>query len=164
MHSKYKIYNNKQPGNRNIKYSFSYFDSFLRHFMLLTWADPCVPDLLRRTGHKAGVFWSVFSTNKQWLLPRPQWGVCEAAGHTFLSPGWLHTWPCSGRRGSASQGLERLRVLAVPENVSNLVCFDFPWNHPFWVHFLLRISQHDFGKSPIINSPMWNTRKILPRS
>lgn len=44
-HKMRKIYS-KQPGKLHVKYSLSYLGLFLCHFMLMTWADACVPELL----------------------------------------------------------------------------------------------------------------------
>ena len=117
--------------------------------MSLTWVDPCVPELLRRTVHMAGVFWSVFPVNRQWWQPWLQWAGVMQLGARLRFLSWLTSLLTSSWKEGSSlhsqKGLRSQQFLRIPKiHFVSIFPDDITL---FRAHFLLRICQADLGKA-----------------
>lgn len=133
--------------------------SFYAHdlsWCLCSWvADPWV------TVHMPGVFWSVFSIDEQRRCPSCSgWGrVRQLRAHLHFLSLPASSWPIPGRRAAhlrtrRASGSQQFLKIPIIHFVSI-----FPDITVSRAQFLLRISQHDFGKGPVTYGPVWNVGK-----
>ena len=145
----------------NVKYSLSYLGLFLCHFMSLTWADPCVPELLRQ-----GRGFLVSVPNQQAvMMALAAEGASDAAGSTSPLPLLANL--------TLDEFLEGGQLIAQPEGPQGLSSF---WESLKFILFLSSLTTSPslefifflgnlkliWGK-PITYGPVWSVGKSSAR-